>query len=67
MSLFVQNLFESTLSILLLAIHLSILRSNIEMNTIFVFLLYLTRCFSRNLMGPLSWVVLIDGHVSLWQ
>ena len=49
-----------------LAIHLSMLGYNIGNNSKFIFLLYFTRCFSRNLMGPLSGVVPIDGHVSLW-
>ena len=66
MFLFVQNLLDNSLSILSLAIHLSMLGYNMGINSKFMFLLYVTRCFSRNLMGPLSGVVSIDGHVSLW-
>ena len=66
MFLFVQNLFDSSLSILSLAIHLSMLGYSIGINSKFMFILYFSRCFSRNLMGPLSGVVSIDGHVSLW-
>ena len=66
MFLFVQNLFDSSLSILSLAIHLSMLGYNIGINSKFMFILYFTRCFSRNLMGPLSGVDSIDGHLSLW-
>ena len=66
MFLFVHNLFDSSLSILSLAIHLSMLGYNRGISSKFIFLLYFTRCFSRNLMGPLSGVVPIDGHVSLW-
>ena len=66
MFLFFQNLFDNSLSILSLAIHLSMLGYNKGINSKFIFLLYFTICFSTNLMGPLSGVVLIDGHVSLW-
>ena len=66
MFLFFQNLFDSSLSIFSLAIHLSILGYSIGINSRFIFLLYFVRCFSRNLIGPLSGVVLIDGHMSLW-
>ena len=66
MFLFVQNLFDSSLSILSLAIHLSMLGYSMGINSKFMFSLYFIKCFSRNLMGPLSGVAPIDGHMSLW-
>ena len=65
MFLFVQNLFDNTLSIFSLAIHLSMLGYRMGLNFRFIFLLYFVRCFSRNLIGPLSGVKSIDGHSSL--
>ena len=66
MFLFIQNLFDNSLSIVSLAIHLSMLGYSIGINYRFIFLSYFIRCFSRNLMGPLSGVEFIDGHSSLW-
>ena len=66
MFLFVQNLFDRSLSIVSLAIHLPMLGYSIGINSIFTFLSYFVRCFSRNLIGPLSGFVPIDGHGSLW-
>ena len=66
MFLFVQNLFDNSLSIFSLAIHLSMLGYSMGINSRFIFLSYFVRCFSRNLIGPLSGVVSIDGHSSLW-
>ena len=66
MYLFVQNLLDDSLSIFSLAIHLSMLGYSMGINSRFIFLLCFVRCFSRNLIGPLSGVESIDGHSSLW-
>ena len=66
MLLFVQILFNNSLFIFLLAIHLSMLGYSIGTNSRFIFLSYFARYFSRNLIGLLSEVVPIDGHSSLW-
>ena len=45
MFLFVQNLFDSSLSIFSLAIHLSMLGYSMGIGSRFVFLTYFVRCF----------------------
>ena len=66
MFLLVQNLFDNSLSIFSFAIHLSMLGYSMEISSRFIFLSCFVRCFSRNLIGPLSGVESIDGHSSLW-
>ena len=66
MFLFVQNLFDSSLSIFSLAIHLSILGYSMRIISRFIFLSCFVRCFSRNLIHPLSGVVPIDSQLPLW-
>ena len=66
MFLFVQSLFDSSLSIFSLAIHLSKLGYSMGINSRFIFLSYFERCFSKDLIGSLSGVVPIDGQLSLW-
>ena len=65
MFLFVHNLFDNLLSIFSFAIHLSMLEYNMGISSRFIFLSCFIRCFSRNLIGPLSGVVSIDGQSSL--
>ena len=66
MFLFIQGLFDNSLSIFSLAIHLFMLGYSIGINSRFMLLSYFVRCFSRNLIGPLSRVESIDGHSSHW-
>ena len=61
MFLFVQFLFDSSLSIFSLAIQLSMLGHSTGINSRFIFLSYFVRCFLRNLIGPLSRVACIIG------
>ena len=54
MFLFVQNLFDSSLFIFSLAIHLPMLGFSMGIISRFIFLSYFVRCFSTNLIGHLS-------------
>ena len=66
MCLLVQYSFDNLLSMSALAIHLSMLGKSVAIISKLYFLSCLMRCFSRNLIGPLSGVSFIECHQSFW-
>ena len=62
MFLFVQYLLKSSLSMFSLAIHLFILGNYVAIISKLFFLSYLMICFSKNLIGPLSKVLVMECH-----
>ena len=66
MYLLVQYSLDSSLSMLSLAIHLSMFGNSVAIISKLYFLSYLMIYFSRNLIGPLSGVSSMECHQSFW-
>ena len=66
MCLLIQYSFDSLLSMSALAIHLSMLGKFVAIISKLYFLSCLMRCFSRNLIGPLSGVSFMECYQSFW-
>ena len=61
-----QNSLESSLSIFSLHVHLQILGVCMAIVPKLFILSYFFICFSRNLIGPLYGVSIMEGHSSFW-
>src|SRR5665213_2050512 len=58
---FVQNSFDSSLSMSTFSVHLHVLGVCVAMVAILVFMSYFLICFSKNLTGPLSGTFAIEA------
>ena len=61
-----QNSLESSFSMSSLFVHIHILGVCMAIGSKLFILSYFLICFSKNLMGPLSGVSIMESHSSFW-